>query len=184
MVFVLLICWGPFLLAFIVAIPIYIPWPVHTGFFFSTPWATLVVSCVLKLSHSDRCEVRSHSGNVYRYNFQPFQRIPCLSHLVMETQTGSFLEISQVRRGGGKIENLKFCCFFFQYMKFVVILVSIQHAVLIPKGTLLNTHHPPSLPSHPHRRSVCSQFLRVSHELAIFHSNLFFFSFPSPMGFC
>ena len=94
-------------MAFTVAIPIYIPWPVHKGCFSSTPWATLVVSCVLKLSHSDRCEVRSHCGNVYTFPFQPFHSIVCLSHLVMETQTGSFLEISQGRRGRGQIENRK-----------------------------------------------------------------------------
>ena len=41
----------------------------------------------------------------------------------------------------------------------------------------------PSLPP-PHQLSVCSQFLRVSYALALSHSNLFFFSFPSPMGFC
>ena len=40
-------------------------------------------------------------------------------------------------------------CLFFQYIKFIVKLVSIQHPVLIPKGALLNTHHPPSPPSHP-----------------------------------
>ena len=34
--------------------------------------------------------------------------------------------------------------FYFSYMKFIVKLVSIQHPVLIPKGALLNTHHPPS----------------------------------------
>ena len=33
-------------------------------------------------------------------------------------------------------------------MKFIVKLVSIQHPVLIPKGALLNAHHPPSSPSH------------------------------------
>ena len=32
-------------------------------------------------------------------------------------------------------------------MKFIVKLVSIQHPVLIPKGALLNTHHPPTPPS-------------------------------------
>ena len=58
-------------------------------------------------------------------------------------------------------------------MKFIVKLVSIQHPVLIPKGALLNTHHPPS------PLSVCSQFLTVSYALALSHSNLFFF-FPSP----
>ena len=73
---------------------------------------------------------------------------------------------------------------FFQYMKFIVKLVSIQHPVLIPKGALLNTHHPPPLPPTPHQPSVCSQFLRVFYALVLSHSNLFFFSFPSPMGFC
>ena len=107
MVFVFLIRWGPSIVAFTVVIPIYIPWPVYKGCFPSTPWATLVDSCVLTLSHSDRCEVRSHRGNVYTFHFQPFQSIVCLSHLVMETQTGSFLEISQVRRGWGQIENRK-----------------------------------------------------------------------------
>ena len=64
--------------------------------------------------------------------------------------------------------------FFFQYMKFIVKLVSIQHPVLIPKDALFNAHHLPSPPSHPHQPSVCSQFLRVSYALALSHSNLFF----------
>ena len=39
--------------------------------------------------------------------------------------------------------------FFFSFiMKFIVKLVSIQHPVLIPTGAL-NTHHPPTPPSHP-----------------------------------
>ena len=70
--------------------------------------------------------------------------------------------------------------FFFQYMKFIVKLVSIQHPVLIPKGALLNTHYPPSPPSHPHQPSVYSHFLRVSYALALSHPNLFFFFFSSP----
>ena len=75
--------------------------------------------------------------------------------------------------------------FFFQYMKFIVKLVSIQHPVLIPKGALLNTHHPPVPPSHP--PSTLSLF-SVFNSLLCFGSlplsPLFFFSFPSPMGFC
>ena len=65
-------------------------------------------------------------------------------------------------------------------MKFIVKLVSIQHPVLIPTGALLNTHHPPSPPSH-HSSTLCSQFLRVSYVLAPSLSNLslFFFFFPS-----
>ena len=39
----------------------------------------------------------------------------------------------------------------------------------------------PPLPIHP---QCFSQFLTVSYALAPSHSNLFFFSFPSPMGFC
>ena len=62
--------------------------------------------------------------------------------------------------------------FFIFYMKFIVKLVSIQHPVLIPKGALLNPHHPPSPPSHPHQPSVCSQFLRVSYALALSLSGL------------
>ena len=38
---------------------------------------------------------------------------------------------------------------FFFLMKFIVKLVSIQHPVLMPTGALLNTHHPPTPPSHP-----------------------------------
>ena len=75
-------------------------------------------------------------------------------------------------------------------MKFTVKLVSIQHPVLIPKGALLNTHHPPcprshtALPPTPDQPSVCSQFLTVSYALALSHSNLFFFFFlPLPHGF-
>ena len=52
-------------------------------------------------------------------------------------------------------------------MKFIDKLVSIQHPVLIPKGALLNNHHPPSPPSTPHQPSVCSPFLRVSYALAL-----------------
>ena len=40
--------------------------------------------------------------------------------------------------------------------------------------------HPPHPPT-PHQPSVYSQFLRVSYGLAPSLSNLFFFSFPSPM---
>ena len=58
---------------------------------------------------------------------------------------------------------------FFQYMKFIVKLVSIQHPVLIPKGALLNTHHPPSPPSHP--PSTLSLF-------SVFKSLLCFGSLP------
>ena len=46
-------------------------------------------------------------------------------------------------------EPTLFFVVFFQYMKFIVQLVSIQHPVLIPKGALLNAHHPLSPPSHP-----------------------------------
>ena len=38
---------------------------------------------------------------------------------------------------------------FIYLMKSIVKLVSMQHPVLIPKGALLNTHRPPSPPSHP-----------------------------------
>ena len=38
----------------------------------------------------------------------------------------------------------------------------------------------PLLPPTPHQPSVCSQFLRVSYALALFHSNLFFFPCPPP----
>ena len=41
--------------------------------------------------------------------------------------------------------------------------------------------HPP-LPPTPHQPSVSSQFLSVSYALALSHSNLFIFSFPSPLG--
>ena len=58
---------------------------------------------------------------------------------------------------------------FFQYMKFIVKLVSIQHPALIPKGALLNTHHPPSPPSHP--PSTLSLF-------SVFKSLLCFGSLP------
>ena len=58
---------------------------------------------------------------------------------------------------------------FFQYMKFIVKLVSIQHPVLIPKGVLLNTYHPPSSPSHP--PSTLSLF-------SVFKSLLCFGSLP------
>ena len=58
---------------------------------------------------------------------------------------------------------------FFQYMKFIVKLVSIQHPALIPKGALLNTHHPPSPPSH--HPSTLSLF-------SVFNSLLCFGSLP------
>ena len=67
-------------------------------------------------------------------------------------------------------------CIFFN-MKFIVKLVSIQHPMLIPKGALLNTHHPPT----PCQPSVCSQFLRVSYALALSLSSLFFL-LPLPHG--
>ena len=69
---------------------------------------------------------------------------------------------------------------FFFNMKCIVKLVSIQHPVLIPTGALLNAHHPPTPPFHPHQPSVYSQFLRVSYALALTHSNLFFFPSPPP----
>ena len=49
-------------------------------------------------------------------------------------------------------------------MKFTVKLVSIQHPVLIPKGALLNTHHPPYPPSHPPRSDVYSTGSVVNRE--------------------
>ena len=58
---------------------------------------------------------------------------------------------------------------FFFNMKFIVQLVSIQHPVLIPKGALLNTQHPPSPPSHP--PSTLSLF-------SVFNSLLCFGSLP------
>ena len=58
---------------------------------------------------------------------------------------------------------------FFLNMKFIDKLVSIQHPVLIPKGALLNTHHPPSPPSHP--PSTPSLF-------SVFNSLLCFGSLP------
>ena len=66
---------------------------------------------------------------------------------------------------------VKFCrsIFLFFYMKFIDKLVSIQHPVVIPKGALLNTHHPLSPPSHP--PSTLSLF-------SVFNSLLCYGSFP------
>ena len=73
---------------------------------------------------------------------------------------------------------------FFQYMNFIVKLVSIQHPVLIPTSSLLNAHHPFSpLPCPPHQPSVCFLYLRVSYGLPPSLS-VTIFTPPSSMVFC
>ena len=66
--------------------------------------------------------------------------------------------------GSGLCDNI-----FFHYIKFIIKLVSKQHPVLILKGALLNTHHPPSPPSYP--PSTLSLF-------SVFKSLLCFGSLP------
>ena len=65
---------------------------------------------------------------------------------------------------------------FFPIYEIYCQIVSIQHPVLIPKGALLNTHHPPSLPSHP--PSTLSLF-----SVFIFLFILFILSFFQYMKF-
>ena len=52
-----------------------------------------------------------------------------------------------------------------------------------PKGALLNTHHPPSPPSHPLSSLSLSLYLGVSYGLPPSLS-LSYFSFPFPMFVC
>ena len=111
------------------------------------------------------------SSCILWWSKRPGGRHPCSKELNSLNNYMSRLRRRSFPRRWLQSQPTPFDCivFFFLNMKFIVKLVSIQHPVLIPTGALLNTHHPPSSPSHP--PSALSLF-------SVFKSLLCFGSLP------